>query len=220
MQIMLVGGGKLVYHLAKRLIAKGYFVVVINKDEIYTKELARELNATIVCGEASDKDILEDAGAFRTDVLVALTQKDHDNLFICKMAKEYFGIERTTSIVNNPDNESLFKKMGINGIFNLTELLSSLIEQNVVSEDIRNLVTLEEGKLSVSQIIIPEDAPAAGKKVRVINLPLSIVLGGIIREGNVIIPRGETVIKPGDKVLVISLPEDQALAIRILGGEN
>lgn len=221
MQVMLIGGGKLIYHLAKNLISKGYFIVIVNKDIDHTRELARNLKATVVCGEASDPDVLEDAGAYKTDILVALTQKDHDNLFICQMGKEYFGIKRTTALVNNPENEELFKKLGVDSIFNTTHLLSSIIEQNVlVEEDISNLLTLEGGKLSVTQYIIPEGAPTIGKTLKEIDLPLDIVLGGIIRDGDIIIPRGSTKIQPGDKILIISLPEEQALAIRVLGGED
>ncbi|ACL69914.1 potassium channel family protein [Halothermothrix orenii] len=192
----------------------------INKDPQYCKELARSLKANVVYGDASDPQILEDAGGYKTDILVALTPKDHDNLFICKMAQKYFNVERTTALVNNPDNECLFKKIGITSIFNTTQLLSSLIEQHVAVEDISNLITLEDGKLSVAQIIIPENAPSVGKTVKELDLPLSIVLGGIIRNGDIVIPRGGTIIKPGDKVLVISLPQDQAKAVKALGGEE
>ncbi|MFP4017568.1 MAG: potassium channel family protein [Halanaerobiales bacterium] len=220
MQIMLIGGGKLIYHLAKSLMSKGHFVNIINKDKEYSLQLSRQLRADVICGEASDPDILEDAGAYQTDILVSLTQKDHDNLFICKMAKEYFGIERTTALVNNPDNEKLFKGLGVDAIFNITQLLSSLIEQNVAVEDISNLITLEDGNLSITQFVIQEGAPSIGKSLKEINLPLSIVLGGIIRDGNIVIPRGGTEIKKGDKILIISLPEDQAKAIKVLGGES
>ncbi len=219
MQIMLIGGGKLIYHLAKNLMSKGHFVNIINKDRDYSLTLSRQLRADVICGEASDPDVLEDAGAYQTDILVSLTQKDHDNLFICKMAKEYFGVERTTALVNNPDNEDLFKKLGVDAIFNTTQLLSSLIEQNVAVEDISNLITLEDGKLSITQFIIQEGAPSIGKSLKDIDLPLSIVLGGIIRDGDIVIPRGGTEIKKGDKILIISLPEDQAKAIKVLGGE-
>lgn len=220
MQIILVGGGKVIYHLAKNLISKGHFVVIINKDQEYGKELSRELNATIVGGEASNFSIMEDAGAYKTDILVSLTQKDQDNLFICKMAKKFFDVERTIGLVNNPKNEELFKKMGIDTIFNTTDLLSSLIEQNVAAEDMSNLITLEDGKLIITQYVIPEDAPTIGKTLKEIDLPLSIILGGIIRNGDIVIPRGGTKIRNGDKILIISLPEEQATAIKILGGEE
>lgn len=219
MQIMLIGGGKLIYHLAKNLMSKGHFIKIINKDKAYSVQLSRQLRAEVICGEASEPAVLEDAGAYQTDILVSLTQKDHDNLFICKMAKEYFGIKRTTALVNNPDNEKLFKILGIDVIFNTTKLLSSLIEQNVAVEDISNLMTLEKGKLSITQFIIQGGAPVIGKTLKDIDLPLDIVLGGIIRNGDIVIPRGGTELKEGDKILIISLPEDQAEAIKVLGGE-
>ena len=220
MQIMIVGGGKVIYHLAKNLISKGHFVVIINRDLEYGKELSRDLNATIVGGEASDFSVMEDAGAYKTDILVTLTQKDQDNLFICKMAKKFFGIERTVSLVNNPDNEKLFISLGIDTIFNTTDLLSTLIEHNVAAEDMSNLITLEDGRLIITQYKIPEDAPSIGKNLKEIDLPLSIILGGIIRNGDIVIPRGGTRIKENDKILIISLPEEQADAIKILGGEE
>lgn len=219
MQIMLVGGGKLIYHLAKKLISKGHFLIIINKDEEYARELSRELKATVIYGDATVPDILKDAGAYQTDILVSLTPKDEDNLLICKMGKKYFGIDRTTALVNNPENENLFIKLGINSIFNTTELLSSLIEQNVAVEDISNLITIEGGKLSITQYVIPEEAPSVGKSLKEIDLPLTIVLGGIIRKGEIIIPRGSTQIKAGDKILIISVPKEQSQAIKILGGE-
>lgn len=220
MQIMIVGGGKVIYHLAKNLISKGHFVVIINRDLEYGKELSRDLNATIVGGEASDFAVMEDAGAYKTDILVSLTQKDQDNLFICKMAKKFFGVDRTVSLVNNPDNEKLFSDLGIDTIFNTTDLLSTLIEQNVAAEDMSNLITLEDGKLIITQYKIPEGAPSIGKNLKEIDLPLSIILGGIIRNGDIVIPRGGTRIKENDKILIISLPEEQADAIKILGGEE
>ena len=220
MQIMIVGGGKVIYHLAKNLISKGHFVVIINRDLEYGKELSRDLNATIVGGEASDFAVMEDAGAYKTDILVSLTQKDQDNLFICKMAKKFFGVDRTVSLVNNPDNEKLFSDLGIDTIFNTTDLLSTLIEQNVAAEDMSNLITLEDGKLIITQYKIPEDAPSIGKSLKEIDLPLSIILGGIIRNGDIVISRGGTKIKENDKILIISLPEEQADAVKILGGEE
>ncbi|MFW6007241.1 MAG: potassium channel family protein [Halanaerobiales bacterium] len=219
MEVMIIGGGNIIYHLAKNLFSKGYFVTIINRNREYSRELARKLKATVVYGEGSNPEILEDAGAYKTDILVSLTPQDQDNLFICSMAKKYFGVERTTALVNNPENEVLYKKLGINSIFNITELLSSLIEQNVAVEDISNLIAIEEGKLSITQYIIPEGAPADGKTLKELDLPLSIVLGGIIRKGEIIIPRGGSKIKSGDKLLIISLPEEQAKAIKILGGE-
>ncbi|MFW6308769.1 MAG: NAD-binding protein [bacterium] len=220
MEIILVGGGKLIYHLAKKLISKGHFVTIINKDRKLAQDLAREINAKVVFGDATNQEVLEDAGTYKADNLVSLTQKDHNNLFICKMAMDYFGVERTTALVNNPENKELFNILGITGIFNITDLISSLIGQSVVTEDVSNLTMIEEGKLSIFQVEVAADSKAAGKEIKEIELPLSIVLGGIIRRGDIIIPRGGSKIKTGDKIIIISLPEEQAEAIKVFGGDE
>ncbi|PUU87035.1 TrkA family potassium uptake protein, partial [Halanaerobium sp.] len=177
MDIILVGGGKLIYHLAKKLISKGHFLTIINKDRKQAADLSREINATVVYGNATDKKVLDDAGAYKADNLVALTQKDHNNLFICKMAMDYFGVERATALVNNPENEELFSTLGITGIFNITDLISSIIEQSVASDDVSNLTMIEEGKLSIFQVEVSPDSEACGKEIKEIDLPLTIVLG-------------------------------------------
>ncbi|MCC3145435.1 TrkA family potassium uptake protein [Halanaerobium sp. Z-7514] len=219
MDIILVGGGKLIYHLAKKLISKGHFITIINKDRKLAEDLSKEINGTIVCGDATESEVLDDAGAHKAEVLVALTQKDHNNLFICKMAKDYFAINRTTALVNNPDNEHLFNELGISGIFNITDLFSSLIEQSISTDDITNLTMIEDGKLSIFAVEVDPNSMAAGKEIKEIDLPLSIVLGGIIRNGKMMIPRGGSTIEAGDKVVIISLPKEQAEAIKVFGGE-
>lgn len=220
MNIILVGGGKLIYHLAKKLISKGHFLTIINKDRKLAEDLAREINGTVVFGDATNKAVLEDAGAYKADNLVSLTQKDHNNLFICKMAMDYFGVERTTALVNNPENEELFNTLGITGIFNITDLISSIIEQSVSADDVSNLTMIEEGKLSIFQVEVSPESEACGKEIKEIDLPLTIVLGGIIRNGDITIPRGGSKIQAGDKIVIISLPEEQAEAIKVFGGEQ
>ncbi|PUU88810.1 TrkA family potassium uptake protein [Halanaerobium sp.] len=220
MDIILVGGGKLIYHLAKKLISKGHFLTIINKDRKLAEDLSREINATVVFGDATNKSVLEDAGAYKADNLVALTQKDHNNLFICKMAMDYFGVERATALVNNPENEELFSTLGITGIFNITDLVSSIIEQSVASDDVSNLTMIEEGKLSIFQVEVSPDSEACGKEIKEIDLPLTIVLGGIVRNGDITIPRGGSKVQAGDKIVIISLPEEQAEAIKVFGGEE
>lgn len=220
MKVIIVGGDELVYHLSRRLISKGYELIVINKDQEYCKELARNINATIVCGDAADPDVLEDANIYEADMLAALTHKDQDNLVICHLAQKYYDIERTAALVNDPDNEEIFRSLNIESIFNITSLLGSLLEQNISYEEVSNLFLIEEGNLSVTKCLIPEGAPAAGKTLKDLNLPLSIILGGILRDGEMLIPRGGTEIKTGDKVIIISLPAEQGKAIKALRGEE
>lgn len=220
MKLLIVGGDELVYHLSRRLISKGFDLTIINKDPDYSRELARNLNATIVCGDATDPDVLEDANIREVDMLAALTHKDQDNLLICRLAQKYYQVPRTAAVVNDPDNQVIFNNLEIDSLFNVTALLGSLLEQNISHEEVTNLFMIEEGNLSVTKCLIPEGAPADGKTLKELALPLSIILGGILRDGEVLIPRGGTKIKSGDKVIIISLPSEQGEAIQALRGEE
>ncbi|TYB31431.1 MAG: TrkA family potassium uptake protein [Candidatus Mcinerneyibacterium aminivorans] len=219
MQINLVGGGKLLFHLAKKLISQGHELVIINKEEENSKYYARNLNAKVINGDATDPIILEDADTYKADILISLIQKDYENLFICQMGKIYFDVEKTAALVNNPDNETLFKQLGIEVVFNITDFLTSLIERNILIEDIKNIFTLEEGNISISQIIIPEDAQTIGTKIKNLEFPQNSMIGPILRNNNIIIPKGNTELKANDKVLILSLPDKQSEAIKLLGGK-
>lgn len=220
MKLLIVGGDELVYHLSRRLISKGFDLTIINKDPDYSRELARNLNATIVCGDATDPDVLEDANVREVDMLAALTHKDQDNLLICRLAQKYYQVPRTAAVINDPDNQVIFNNLKIDSLFNITALLGSLLEQNISHEEVTNLFMIEEGNLSVTKCLIPEGAPADGKTLKDLDLPLSIILGGILRDGEMLIPRGGSKIKSGDKVIIISLPSDQGEAIKALRGED
>ncbi|MFW6230292.1 MAG: potassium channel family protein, partial [Halanaerobium sp.] len=139
MKLLIVGGDELVYHLSRRLISKGFDLTIINKDQNYCQELARNLNATIVFGDATDPEVLEDANIREVDMLAALTHKDQDNLMICRLAQKYYQIPRTAALVNDPDNQVIFNNLNIDSLFNITGLLGSLLEQSISHEEVSNL---------------------------------------------------------------------------------
>lgn len=219
MKIIIVGGGKVVYHLAKNFTAKGYQVVIINKDKDYCQRISRDLKGVIMHGDGSNPSILREAEANKADTILALTSNDPDNLFICQLAQKEFGIPKTFSIVNNPDNEEIFKSLGVETIFNTTKLITLLIEQRVEVADVNNLLSIEEGKVSISQVHLQPDSPVLGKTVRDLDLPHDIVFGCVIRDEEVLIPKGDTKLLVEDKVLIITLPEKQAEAFAVLSGE-
>ena len=110
MKVLVVGGGKLAYFLVRTLISKGAHVTIINRELHECKSLARKLKATIVHGDGSDPQILEEAGASNVDTLFAITPNDEDNLVICQLADIQFHVQRRLALVNDPDNEEIFQK--------------------------------------------------------------------------------------------------------------
>lgn len=218
--MIIVGGGKLVYFLGKLFTSSGYDVSVINRHLEDSREIARQLKALVISGDGSDPRRLEEAQALRADAVVAVTPSDADNLVICQVAKHQFEVPRTVALVNDPENEEVFKRLGVTSVFNLTRMISSLIQQELSLQDIVNLLPIKEGKVNATEITINERHLCAGKSLSEIPLPKETLLSVIIRGENVVIPRGDTKLLPGDKVILISTPESQGPAIRILTGEE
>ncbi|MBN1293863.1 MAG: NAD-binding protein, partial [Candidatus Latescibacteria bacterium] len=178
--ILIVGGGKLVYFLTRVLIAKGSRVTIINKDKSECAHLAHSLKATVVLGNGSDPSVLDEAGAGIIDMIIAVTPNDQDNLVICQMATIRFGVKRTLALVNDPDNEKVFKELGISA-FSTTRIIAGLIEQKAGFEEISNLIPVGEGKVTLAEIIIDETSPVSGKTLREIHMPPQSLIGYIVR---------------------------------------
>lgn len=219
MRILIVGGEKLVYFLARSFLAKGHEVTVINRSREECSRLARRLKATIIHGDGSDPQILDEAEAAAADAMVAATPNDQDNLVICQLARERFKVARTLALVNDPDNEMVFKELGIRAA-STTRILSGLIEQHAGYEEIINLAPLAEGKVNATEIILRADSPVAGKALAEIALPPDCLVAIVLREGHPIIPRGNTVLTVGDHVVVMTMPENHGQVLRLLTGDE
>jgi trk system potassium uptake protein TrkA len=220
MNILIVGGGKVVYFLSRTFLSKGYKVTVINRDRDECTRLARRLKATVVYGDGSDPQILEEAGADIADAVLAVTSNDQDNLMICQLADLRFHVPRTLTLVNDPDNEAVFRQLGIAATFSTTRILSSLIEQRAGFEEIINLIPVGEGKLNVTEVVLKETSPVVGQLLRDITLPENSLIACILREGHPIIPRGTSMLQDRDHLVVITLPENHGQVLKILTGDK
>ena len=219
MNIIIAGSGKTVYFLSRNLISKGYKVTVINKDHGESTWLARKLKVISIYGDWSSPAILEEAGANSADVALAVTSNDHDNLAICQIASLHFKIPQTLALVNDPDNEYIFRQLGVPAI-STTNILSNIVEQRVGFNEITNLIAVGEGKINITELDIGEKSSVTGKQVKDIKLPKDSLLVYIIHEGKLIVPSGETILYSGDHAFVVTLPENYAQVIRMLTGEG
>ncbi|RJP26181.1 MAG: TrkA family potassium uptake protein [Candidatus Abyssobacteria bacterium SURF_5] len=220
MRVIIVGGEKLVYFLGRLLISGGSTVAVISKKAEECQEIVRQLESLVICGDGSDPRRLEEAEAGRADAVVAVTPYDADNLVICQIASRNFGVPRTIALLNDPNNELLFKRLGVSSVFNQTKLISTLIRQRLSVEDIVNLFPIAEEKVNATEIRINDGHPCANKQLMDIPLPPGALLAVVIRGESVIIPRGDTRLLPGDSAILITTPKEQGPALRILTGEK
>ncbi len=219
MYILIVGAGKVGYFLAKRLCQGRHTVSIVDKDRLICEEIAKELEALVVNGDGCDPKILEEAGIQRADVLAAVTGDDEDNLIICQLAKEKFNLQRTVGRVNNPDNEHTFSELGIDVPVDSTKIIAKIIEEEVSFSDFVNLMSFKRGKLAIVRVDLPEDSPVINKEVKDITMPLDAVLVSIVRGEEVILPKGNTVLKPGDDVIAITLIGNEPQLLNLLAGK-
>lgn len=219
MYILIVGGGKIGYFLAKRLCDSKHTVSIVEKDQERSEEIARQLEALVIHGDGCDPRILEQAGIARADVLAAVTGDDEDNLVICQLAKERFNVQRTVGRVNNPDNERSFAELGIDVPIDSTKIIAKIIEEEVSFSDFVNLMSFKRGKLTIVRVDLPEDAPVINKQVSEISWPENSVLVSIVRQEEVIVPKGTTILKAGDDVIALTLIGNEPQLLNLLAGK-
>ncbi|MBU1262371.1 TrkA family potassium uptake protein, partial [bacterium] len=150
MYIIIVGGGKVGYHLAKMLKKDDHEIAIIEKSKSICNEIAEEQpNILVIRGDGCESKNLKDARAERADVIAAVTGFDEDNLVICQLAKEKFNIPRTVARVNDPDNEHIFGALGVDIPVNSTSIIANIIEEEASLEDFTDLMTLRKGKIAL-----------------------------------------------------------------------
>ncbi len=219
MYIVVVGGGKVGYYLAKSLLAEGHEVLVIEKDPNKCATLADELEDGVLEGDGCEAATMAEAGMGRAQVVVAVTGDDEDNLVVCQVAKHKFSVPRTIARINNPRNQRIFRQLGIDVTISSTELIISQIEQVIPAESLLHLLTLRGAGVSFVELEIMPGSPALRRPLRELGIPDDCVLSLVIRQGEkAIIPYGDTVLKEGDQVIAVSSEASEAALRRILRG--
>lgn len=218
MRIILVGGSKTVYFLARQFVRRHYHVTVINRDPVRAREIAHETKATVVLGDGTDVNRLEEAGARAADAILAMTNHDQDNLVACQIAKKIFSVPRAIALVNDPDNEAIFKQLGVDVAFSATRLIGMILDQETNFEDITAFMPLAQGRINVTEVRLAPDSPAVGKTLLDLELTENSLIACIIRNDEVIVPRGATQLEVNDHLLLISHPDNQRHDIEVLCG--
>ncbi|MFZ5573072.1 MAG: potassium channel family protein [Thermodesulfobacteriota bacterium] len=219
MKVLIVGAGKTLYFLCRNFTAKGYEVVIINRNQQECVQLARQLSAMVVCGDGSDAATLKEAGAMSADVVLAITPNDQDNLVICQLSAIQFGVPRAIALANDPDNAEIFEKLGVSA-FSTTHIVGSLIEQRASLDQIINLLPVGEGRVNVTEIVLDAASPVAGKLLKDIVLPENALVAVVIRDNHPIVPRGANELLAGDRVVLITLPENHGSVLRVFTGQR
>lgn len=219
MYIIVVGGGRVGYHLIKALLEEGHEVLMVEKSASICQTINDELGSVCTHGDGCEAATLAEVGTARADMFVAVTGDDEDNLIACQVAKYKFNVGRTIARIRNPKNETLFKKLGVDVTVSATNIILEAIQREVPTHPVTHLLTLRDKGLVIIDVRIPAESPSIGKPIREIPLPERSIVSLIIRKARrPIVPNGMTVLQPGDQVIAVTAPEtEEALRTALRG---
>ncbi|HWT95852.1 MAG TPA: NAD-binding protein, partial [Solirubrobacteraceae bacterium] len=206
MYVVICGGGKVGWNLARELIEKHNEVTLIEQDRRRYLTVEQELEHAVQYGDATELWELERVGIQRADLVVAVTGDDEDNLLICQVAKEKYLCERIIARVNNPRNLDHFKLLGIQPAVSATDLILRLIEHEVPSYGTVHLLDLRDEQLEIIEVEVLDGSPAAGRRVSDMALPEGSLIISLLRSGHGFVPKADTIIESGDEVLLVLDP--------------
>jgi trk system potassium uptake protein TrkA len=210
MFVLVVGGGKVGYYLAKELLESGHEVVLMEKDRARASQIADEIGSVVFANDGCEGKYLGEAGCSRADIVAAVTGDDEDNLVICQMAKHHFDVPRTIARVNNPKNEELFRHLGVDEIISPTRMVLGSIEQDIPVHELLHLAALGDNELEIIEARLQDGSPAVGRAVADIAMPEGASLFVVVRDGAATPLRPDTVLQVGDKVLAIGRADGEA----------
>jgi len=219
MFVIVLGGGKVGANVARSLVGAGHEVVLVEADRARFETIEAEFRPFAILGDATELYVLERAGIKRPpDIVVAATGDDEDNIVICQLAKEKYGVQKVIARVNDPRNQEHFDLLGIRPTVAATPMILALIEHEVPEHGLVHLLELRDERLEIVEVEVADGAPAVGKRVEQLALPPTARLVSVMREGRAEIAVGSTELRRGDQVLAILEPGNEEELRRVLLG--
>ncbi|PZC48279.1 MAG: trk system potassium uptake protein TrkA [Chloroflexi bacterium] len=217
MYILVVGCGRIGYHLAKDLAAVGHEILVIERNPRRAALVAEEIGSMTLIGDGSEVGVLREAGAERADLMVATTAIDADNLVICQVAKHVFNVQRTVALVNNPSNQTLFKQLGVDVPVSSTEIIMKNIEEEIPTHSLVHILNLESSHMEVVVIRVPADGTVLGRLIRDVQLPPTSHATLVIRHGGTVhTPDDDFLLEAEDEVVCVTTQAEEEALLRTL----
>ena len=216
MRIVIVGGGKLGYHLATIMLDRKHDVRLIEKNKLRCMRLANELDVEVICGDGTEIETLEDAGTQNADCFIAVTGQDQDNLVASQLAKRQFKAIKVIARANDPRNMDALRILGADIVVSSTEIITNLIEQEVDIAEMHLLATLNKGRAGICTMTLPPDTALEGVTLKDVDLPESSLVISIVRGDAMMIPNGNTVIHASDEIVAVCEGKSQKQLLRVL----
>ena len=217
MYVLIAGGGKVGANLTSSVLDLGHEVTLIEQRRDRFERLEEEFEHRVQLGDATELFVLERAGIARPpDLVVAVTGDDEDNIIICQLAREHYGVEKVIARVNDPRNQPLFELTGISPTVSATSIILAMIEHEVPEHGLIHLLELRKENLEIVEVQLDADSPSVGKQVSRIQLPTGSRLITVMRDGQAQMAEGEIELRAGDQVLAVLEPGKEEELRRVL----
>jgi trk system potassium uptake protein TrkA len=194
-------------YMASQLQDSGHTVTLIDNDSSVVAQgraTRTPVGVTWCLGDACEVATLKSVGTAQADVVAAVTGDDEDNLVVSLLSKQEFAVPRVVARVNNPKNEWMFNDMwGVDVSVSTPHLLTGLVEEAVTVGSFVRLLNLEGGKARLAEVTLATGSPAISRELTDLGLPRESTVVAVLRDGHVVVPRGDTVLHEGDEVLVL-----------------
>ena len=219
MYIIIIGGGKVGFYLAKALLDEGHEILIVEEDASRTEFINNELGGVCIRGDGCEVSVLTEVGTARANMFIAVTGDDQDNMVACQVARHKFNVPRTIARISNPKNEAIFKKLGIDVTVSSTNIILEYIEQEVPTHPLTHLLAIRDKGLEIVEVKIPPDSPTIGKMIKELPLPVGSILSLIIRgKEKPQVPTAETILQARDQIIAVTTPEAEEALRTVLRG--
>jgi trk system potassium uptake protein TrkA len=202
--ILIVGGCNIGYQTARLLEAKGFHPRLVERDHERARELAELLPGTTVLEhDATERDFLEREHIEKVGAFIATLSSDEQNLMACLIAKR-MGADRTVAVVEETEYVDLFEEVGVDVAINPREATAAEITRFTRERRAENVALVESDRAEVMEFEVGDGSVLVDRPIResVGDLPPGVVVGAITRNGEFVIPRGDTVVRAGDHVVL------------------
>jgi len=220
MIIVIAGGGSVGRFIAEQLVDSGHHVTIVDNDaRVFSQYASTIPGATWMRGDACDFSTLKAAGLEKADVVAAVTGDDEDNLVVSLLSKQEFAVPRVVARVNNPKNEWMFNETwGVDVSVSTPHLITGLVQEAVTVGSFVRLLSFGGGKAKLAEVTLADNSPAADKEIVDLGFPRDTTVVAVLREDKVIMPRGDTILRVGDEVLILVTADSEDAARGILVG--
>ncbi len=208
MRTLIIGAGEVGVNTTRMLSEEGHDVVLIDQNETLVERASEQLDALVMQGNGASPKLLKEAGIKRCELLIAASSSDEVNIIACLAAKAQ-EVPRTVARIHNPDyydTRDPFARdmLGIDFVIHTEQMAAEEIKEALLVPGAINVDTFAEDSIEVAEVILEEGSPAVGRALRDVRLPGGSLMVGVLRRGEALVPRGDTVLERRDHVLLIS----------------